>query len=66
VPLVEVDPRKVTEWMNSEEGKRALQKALEDGKRSSQLLHKAMAVSPDSLNKPYGPANGQRFWSHQG
>jgi len=57
--------KKIIDWLNTEEGKKEIQDAIQRANEVSAKFRKAYQVDWRSLHTPYGPADGSGIWPHQ-
>lgn len=62
---VETLAKKIVDWLNTEDGKKAFEKTMEQTNKTVAELRKARQVDLDILNTPFGPADGSGLWPHQ-
>ncbi|PIW74804.1 MAG: hypothetical protein CO003_00710 [Candidatus Portnoybacteria bacterium CG_4_8_14_3_um_filter_44_15] len=59
--------KKIVEWLNSEEGKKALEESMKQADEAITELRKALQIDDwlTFLHTPVGPADGSGIWPHQ-
>ena len=57
--------KKIVDWLNTKDGKKALEKAMEQTGKAAAELKKARQIDLHILNTPFGPADGSGLWPHQ-
>ena len=56
---------KIIDWLNTDEGKREFQEAMDRADKASEEFRKACQIDWRTLHIPFGPADGSGIWPHQ-
>jgi hypothetical protein len=56
---------KIKDWLESAEGRKTMEESRQTTDRVVAELKEARRVTPDILERPFGPAGGGRVWPHQ-
>ena len=57
--------KKIVDWLNTEEGKKAMEDAMRCADEAIAELRKARRIDWRTLHTPFGPIDGGGIWPHQ-
>lgn len=57
--------KKIVDWLNTDEGKRALKDSTHRADEAVAHLRKSRQIDWRRLHIPFGPADGSGIWPHQ-
>ena len=61
----EIMAKKIVDWLNTDEGKKALEESTRRANEAVARLRKLRQIDWRTLHAPFGPVDGSGIWPHQ-